>query len=71
MRERGSMDNVELVFNEDRETWNVFINGEWYFESGDYEQAENVYFNCMCPDDEIETYDEDEIYFDDFEPSFE
>lgn len=37
------MDNVQLVYSESRETWNVFVNGEWYYESENYEQAENVF----------------------------
>ena len=37
------MNDVHLVYSESRETWNVFVNGEWYYESGNYEQAENVF----------------------------
>ena len=37
------MDNVQLVYSESRETWNVFVNGEWYYESENYEQAENIF----------------------------
>ena len=37
---------IKLIYSEERDTWNVFIGAEWYFE-GDYEQAELVYFNCM------------------------
>lgn len=35
------MNDVQLVYSEIRDTWNVFVNGEWYFE-GDYEQASEV-----------------------------
>lgn len=45
------MDDVRLVYSEERNTWNVFVNGEWYFE-GNYEQADNVYMNCLCSDEE-------------------
>lgn len=37
------MDNVNMVWSEERGTWNVFVNGEWYYESADYEQAEQVF----------------------------
>lgn len=43
---------VDLIYNEERETWNVFVDGEWYFESADPEQAERVYFNCVTCSDE-------------------
>lgn len=42
------MDDVRFVYNDLRETWNVYVNGEWYFESTDYEKAEEVYCNCLC-----------------------
>ena len=54
-------DNVNLVFSEERQTWNVIVNGEWYYESSNYEHAENI-FNSFFWNDE---YDEPE--YDDFE----
>ena len=33
--------NQELIYSEERGTWNLFVNGEWYFE-GTYEQCEEV-----------------------------
>lgn len=47
------MDDVKLVFSTERNSWNVFLNGEWYFESTDYESAEQVYFNLQIPEDEL------------------
>lgn len=38
--------NDGLFYSEERGTWNVIWHGEWYYESKDYEQAENIYFNC-------------------------
>lgn len=42
------MYNVEVVYSEERDTWNLFVNGEWYFE-GNYEQinqmAESFWFS--------------------------
>lgn len=51
---------TELFYSEERGTWNVFSNGEWYYEDKDYERAENVYVNLLCPeeDDYYEEVDE-------------
>lgn len=53
------MDDVRLVYNEERETWNVFIGAEWYYESKDYEQADTVYMSLICPDDDDDYYGEE------------
>ena len=37
------MDNVIMEYSNSRQTWNVFVNGEWYYESANYEQAEEVF----------------------------
>lgn len=37
----------ELIYSEERGTWNLFVNGEWYFE-GTYEQCEEMMFNNAC-----------------------
>jgi hypothetical protein len=49
--------DVELVYSEERGTWNVFHNGEWYYE-GNYEDANEVYESFFWNDD-------DEYYGDD------
>jgi len=36
-----------IFWSEERETWNVIFDGEWLYE-GDYEQCEEIYFNCMA-----------------------
>lgn len=36
--------NQELIYSEERGTWNLFVNGEWYYE-GTYEQCEEMMFN--------------------------
>ena len=41
----------EMIYSESRGTWNLFVNGEWYFE-GDYEQCEEMMFNNACDDAE-------------------
>lgn len=43
--------DVKLIYSEERNTWNVFIGAEWYWESEDYESAFDVYCNCMNDQD--------------------
>lgn len=38
--------DVKLIYDPCRNSWNVIVNGEWYFE-GDYESANDVYINCL------------------------
>lgn len=47
--------NQELIYNEERGTWNLFVNGEWYAE-GTYEQMDEMMFNNASDyyDDEYE-----------------
>ena len=54
------MNDVRLEYSESRGTWNVIVNGEWYYE-GNYEQAENV-FNSFFWNDDEEHYEEDYDY---------
>lgn len=51
------MDDVRLEYSQLRGTWNVFVNGEWYYE-GNYEDANEVYSSFFWDDD-------DEYYGDD------
>lgn len=37
------MDKVELIYSKERNTWNVFVDNEWYFETENYEEAREVY----------------------------
>lgn len=42
------MANLEMVYSEERKTWNLFVDGEWYAE-GTYEQMEQMQENIiMC-----------------------
>lgn len=50
------MNDVNTVCSEERGTWNVFVNGEWYYE-GDYEQA------CSVADSFY--FDDDDTYYGD------
>ena len=36
--------NQEIVFSDERGTWNLIVNGEWYYE-GDYETCSDMMFN--------------------------
>lgn len=37
----------KLIYNEETETWNLFVNGEWYLE-GTYEQCESAMMENYC-----------------------
>lgn len=50
------MNDIRLRYSETRGTWNVIINGEWYFE-GNYEQASEVFQSYYW----LEQYDDDEF----------
>jgi len=44
----------EMIFSEERGTWNLFVDGEWYAE-GNYEYIEKMYDNNrMCELEEEE-----------------
>lgn len=58
--------DIELVYSEERGTWNLFVDGEWYKE-GDYEQCLSTMENFQYADDEDdyeEPYDEPYYYED-------
>lgn len=52
----------ELIYSEERGTWNLFVNGEWYME-GTYEECNDtminnsIYYN-RCDDEINPGYDE-------------
>lgn len=51
----------EMVYSEERGTWNLFVNGEWYYE-GTYEECEKMYYNnleCVYGDENVK---DDEWY---------
>lgn len=54
-----NMNNVNLEFSNARGTWNVIVDGEWYYESADYERAEAVFDSFFWNDDA-----EDESWYD-------
>lgn len=53
-----------MVYSEERGTWNLFVDNEWYFE-GTYEQCEEAMFNNACF--ESEDYNEDPYPYEDDE----
>lgn len=51
--------DVTIEYSKERGTWNVFVNGEWYYESANYEQAENVFNSFFwVEEDEPNGYEE-------------
>ena len=44
--------NVQMIFSNERQTWNVFVDGEWYYESANYEQAEQVFNSFFWNEEE-------------------
>ena len=46
----------EMVYSEERGTWNLFVDGEWYLE-GTYEQCDEAMFNnAVCDGEEDSWY---------------
>lgn len=59
------MDDVRLIYSDLRDSWNVIVNAEWYYESKDYEKALEVFNSFFFDDyDEIESdeFDYDFLY---------
>lgn len=54
------MDDVRLEYSQLRGSWNVFVNGEWYYE-GTYEDATKV-ADSFFWDDEDEYVEEEYDY---------
>ena len=44
------MDDVRMIYSEERGTWNVFCNGEWYYEDENYERAEAIFNSFFWED---------------------
>ena len=59
----------EIVFSEERNSWNLIVNGEWYAEAKisefgsqkAYEQMEEMYENNLQCELEAESYDPDQV----------
>ena len=45
--------NITMYYSEERETWNVNLDGEWYYE-GTYEECEAVLERCYACEAEEE-----------------
>ena len=45
------MHDVNLEFSEERGTWNVFVDGEWIYESRNYEHAEKIFDTYFWEED--------------------
>lgn len=57
----GEMDDVRFEYSQLRGTWNVFVNGEWYYE-GTYEDALEVANSFYDDNDEYYGDDGDANY---------
>ena len=55
------MNYVIITYSEERETYNVFVDGEWYYE-GDYEQCCSVADSFYYVEDEYYGDNGDEDY---------
>ena len=55
------MDDVNMIYSEERETYNVFVNDEWYYE-GNYEQCCDVADSFYYADDDYYGDDGDADY---------
>jgi len=53
-----------MEYSEERGTWNLFVNNEWYLE-GTYEQCEEAMFNNAR--DYNEEYDEEPYPYEEYE----
>lgn len=45
------MDEVTMVYSEERGTWNVFVNNEWYYEDARYDRAEAIFNSFFWRDE--------------------
>lgn len=46
------MRSVYMEYSEERGTWNIFVDNEWYFETDNYEQAEKMFDTFFWNDEE-------------------
>lgn len=45
---------INVSFSRERETWNLFVNGEWYAENKDYEVIDDMARNMSVSENESE-----------------
>ena len=48
---------MDVVYSESRQTWNLFVNGEWYAENADYEVIDDMARNMSVSESEVEDYE--------------
>ena len=48
------MNDIDVRCSNERKSWNVFLNGEWYFE-GSFEEAQETALNLMFDESEDTT----------------
>ena len=47
---------MDVVFSQERQTWNLFVDGEWYAENADYEVIDDMARNMSVSRNESEAY---------------
>ena len=55
----------ELIYSEERKTWNLFVDNEWYFE-GTYEQCADMMWNNAVDDNNDYYGDDGDDYADEY-----
>ena len=46
---------IEVIYSKERQTWNLFVNGEWYAENADYEVIDDMARNMSVSMNEVES----------------
>lgn len=58
------MNQIEIIYNEEKQTYNLILNGEWYAE-GDYEYIDEMVTNirnCEIEEDEEWEFTEEDTW---------
>lgn len=55
----------ELIYSEERKTWNLFVDNEWYYE-GTYEQCADMMWNNDVDDNDDYYGDDGDDYADEY-----
>ncbi len=50
------MMGINVVYSEERQTWNLYVDGEWYAENADYEVIDDMARNMSVAQYESEEY---------------
>lgn len=59
--------DIRLVYSEERDTWNLFVDGEWYYE-GNYDRCIDMmetFYEDYADDDYVEEPYDEPYYYED------